>query len=188
MGGSWVQPDRCRGAAVVLERGAGPRCTWLASPGGREARMRPCGLDLRERIVKAYENGEGSVRDLAERFDVAPKTVQTYLTLYRTTGSVAPRPRANGPRPKIDGRALNNVRSLVATSSDATLDELADQLARRDHIVASRHTVGRALRRLNITRKKSAPCSRARHGRGDSGSPGLRRADRSARSPRPGFH
>ncbi|WP_438040784.1 hypothetical protein [Sorangium sp. So ce128] len=43
----------------------------------------------------------------------------------------------------------------MATSSDATLDDLADQLARRDHIVASRHTVGRALRRrLNITRKK----------------------------------
>ncbi|WP_437855502.1 hypothetical protein [Sorangium sp. So ce363] len=42
----------------------------------------------------------------------------------------------------------------MATSSDATLDDLAVQLARRDHIVASRHTVGRALRRLNITRKK----------------------------------
>ncbi|WP_437577196.1 helix-turn-helix domain-containing protein [Sorangium sp. So ce887] len=116
--------------------------------------MRPCGLDLRERIVKAYENGEGSVRDLAEQFEVAPKTVQSYLTLYRTTGSVAPRPRANGPRPKINGQALDDLRSLVATSSDATLDDLADLLARRYHIVASRHTVGRALRRLNITRKK----------------------------------
>ncbi|WP_437987878.1 helix-turn-helix domain-containing protein [Sorangium sp. So ce117] len=105
--------------------------------------MRPCGLDLRERIVKAYENGEGSVRDLAEQFEVAPKTVQSYLTLYRTTGSVAPRPRANGPRPrangprpKINGQALDHLRSLVATSSDATLDDLADPLARRDHIAA----------------------------------------------------
>jgi transposase len=150
--------------------------------------MRPCGLDLRERIVKAYENGEGSVRDLAEQFEVAPKTVQSYLTLYRTTGSVAPRPRANGPRPKIDGKALDDLRSLVATSSDATLDDLADQLARRDHIVASRHTVGRALRRLNITRKKSAPRSRARHGRCDSGSPGLREEARSTQSTRTRFY
>ena len=150
--------------------------------------MRPYGLDLRERIVKAYENGEGSVRDLAERFDVAPKTVQTYLTLYRTTGSIAPRPRANGPRPKIDGQALEDLRSLVAKTSAATLDELADQLARRDHVAASRHTVGRALRRLNITRKKNAPCNRARHGRGGSDTPDLRRADRSARPSRHGFY
>ena len=150
--------------------------------------MRPCGLDLRERIVKAYENGEGSVRDLAERFDVAPKTVQKYRTLYRTTGSVAPRPRANGPRPTIEGQALDDLRSLVTKTSDATLDELADRLARRDQVVVSRHTIGRALQRLNITRKKNSSCDRARHGGGGSGSPGLRKADRSARPERHGFH
>jgi transposase len=150
--------------------------------------MRPCGLDLRERIVKAYENGEGSVRGLAERFDVSPKTVQKYRTLYRTTGSVASLPRTNGPRPTIDGQALDDLKSFVLKSSDATLDELADKLACRDQIVVSRHTVGRALWRLNITRKKNASCDRARHREGGSGSPGVRKADRSARSERPGFH
>ena len=116
--------------------------------------MQPCSLDLRERIVKAYANGEGSVRDLAERFNVAPKTVQSYLTLLRVTGSVAPRPRTNGPRPRVDGETLEELRSLVETTSDATLDELADQLASRDQVVVSRFTVSRALRRLGITRKK----------------------------------
>jgi len=42
--------------------------------------MEPYGLDLRTRIVEAHENGEGSVRELAERFAVAPNTVQNYLT------------------------------------------------------------------------------------------------------------
>jgi transposase len=116
--------------------------------------MQPCSLDLRERIVKAYANGEGSVRDLAERFTVAPKTVQGYLTLFRETGSVAPRPRTNGPRPMVDGKALDDLRSLVEQTSDATLDELADQLASGDQVVVSRFTVSRALQRLGITRKK----------------------------------
>lgn len=116
--------------------------------------MQPCSLDLRERIVKAYANGEGSVRDLAERFTVAPKTVQSYLTLFRETGSVAPRPRTNGPRPMVHGKTLDDLRSLVEQTSDATLDELADQLASGDHVVVSRFTVSRALRRLGITRKK----------------------------------
>jgi transposase-like protein len=34
-------------------------------------------LDLRRKIVDAYDRGEGSVRDLAERFDVAPNTCRT---------------------------------------------------------------------------------------------------------------
>lgn len=149
--------------------------------------MQPCSLDLRERIVKAYENREGSVRDLAERFDVAPKTVQSYLTLYRATGSVAPRPRSNGPRPMVDGQALDDLASLVEKTSDATLDELADQLARRHQVVVSRFTVSRALQRLKITRKKNASCDRARHRRGSSASPRLCRADRPARPERPDF-
>jgi transposase len=140
--------------------------------------MQPCSLDLRERIVKAYANGEGSVRDLAERFTVAPKTVQSYLTLLRETGSVAPRPRTNGPRPMVDGKTLDDLRSLVEQTSDATLDELADQLASGDHVVVSRFTVRRALQRLGITRKKNASCDRARHGRSKGASPELRGPDR----------
>ena len=135
--------------------------------------MQPCGLDLRQRIVKAYENREGSVRELAERFDVAPNTVQDYRTLHRATGSLVPRTRTNGPPPTIDGQALQGLRSLVEEAPDATLEELADALARRHHVAVSGSTVSRALRRLKITRKKNASCDRARHERGRRGSPGV---------------
>ena len=46
----------------------------------------PYSLDLRRRIVAAYQNGEGSIRELAERFSVAPNTVQNYLRQVRTSG------------------------------------------------------------------------------------------------------
>ena len=41
----------------------------------------PYRLDLRRRIVRAYNRKEGSVRTLARRFAVSPTTVQTYLNL-----------------------------------------------------------------------------------------------------------
>ncbi|WP_437762770.1 transposase [Sorangium sp. So ce764] len=47
---------------------------------------------MRTRIVEAYDNQEGSVRELAERFAVAPNTVQNYLNLRRQTGSLTPHP------------------------------------------------------------------------------------------------
>ena len=51
--------------------------------------MRAYGLELRRRIVAAYQNGEGSLREVAERFAVAVVTVRDYLALHRTTGSLA---------------------------------------------------------------------------------------------------
>lgn len=125
--------------------------------------MEAYGLDLRARIVEAHENGEGSVRELAERFAVAPNTVQNYLTLYRTTGSVAPRSHGGGVPPKIDEFGLEQVEAIVEELSDATVNELADEFSRRHHIAVGRSTMDRALRRLGLTRKKNAASNRARH-------------------------
>jgi transposase len=117
--------------------------------------MQAYGIELRARIVEAYRNREGSVRELAERFAVAPNTVQNYLTLYRTTGSVEPRPHAGGVPPKIDERGLQQVQALLEETPDATVDELSDDFARRHHLAVGRSTMDRALRRLDVTRKKN---------------------------------
>jgi transposase len=112
------------------------------------------GLDLRTRIVKAYERGEGSVRELAERFAVAPGTVQNYLNLKRATGRLDPRLPGGGVDPLISDDDLPKVQQLVDEQPDATTDEYADELARKHAIAVSRPTMGRALQRLHITRKK----------------------------------
>jgi transposase len=140
--------------------------------------MGPYGIDLRARIVEAHRNGEGSVRELAEQFAVAPNTVQNYLTRYRTTGSVVPRPHGGGVGPTINERGQERLRALVKATPDATEDELADALVRRHHIVVSGSTVGRTLRRMGMTRKKNASCNRARSARCDRRASNLRERDR----------
>jgi transposase len=112
------------------------------------------GLDLRTRIVEAYERGEGSIRELAERFAVSPGTVQNYLKLKRATGRVNPRPPSGGVTPLIGDEDLPKVQQLVEEQPDATTEEFADELARKHAIAVSRPTMGRALQRLHITRKK----------------------------------
>jgi transposase len=112
------------------------------------------GLDLRTRIVDAYLNGEGSIREIAERFEVSPSTVQSYLKLKRSTGRLEPRPVSGGVDPLIDAKGLQEVQNLVREQPDATTDELADLFARRHFGAVSRPTMGRALQRLGITRKK----------------------------------
>src|SRR5580698_6266818 len=86
--------------------------------------MRPYSTDLRERIVEAYHKAEGSVRELAARFKVAPKTVQNYLNRKRETGSVEPRPHGGGPAPKLDDAGVRELRTVVEERSEEHTSEL----------------------------------------------------------------
>src|SRR5258708_21122126 len=106
--------------------------------------MGPYGMDLRVRIVRAYRNREGSIRDLGERFAVAAGTVQDYLRLERANGSPAPRPHGGGKQPLIDETGLEKVRALMQKQPDATEPELVEDLKRRHGLAVSRQTMGRA--------------------------------------------
>lgn len=124
--------------------------------------MRPYSLDLRQRIVDAYTRGEGSMRELAERFSVALNTVQSYIHLARTKGTPVPRAHGGGAVAKMDEAALEEVRTLVHEKSDRTLAELTELLESRQHVHVHLATMHRVLSRLGITRKKNASCERTR--------------------------
>jgi transposase len=130
--------------------------------------MGPYSLDLRQRIVDAYDHREGSIRELAERFAVSPNTVQNYLIRVRATGSLAPCPHGGGVLPKLDKTTEPQIRALEEEKNDRTLTELAKQVERRCHVRVSRWTMGRTLRRMGITRKKSRSERASRTGRTSS--------------------
>ena len=121
--------------------------------------MQPYSLDLRRRIVEAHEAGEGSLCELAERFAVHRNTVRAYLRAYRQTGSLEPRPHGGGAKAKLDKAALERLASWVARDNDRTQAELAEALAHKAGVTVHRATVGRALGRLRLTRKKKI-CTR----------------------------
>ena len=90
--------------------------------------MQPLSNDLRERILKAIDNHEGSRRKLAARFCVNPSTITRLLQLRRQTGSFDPRPHAGGVTPTLDPDALQRLRTLVQESPDATLEILKPKM------------------------------------------------------------
>jgi hypothetical protein len=57
----------------------------------------PYSADLRERILVAYEQGEGSQVVIARRFRVCPATVSNWIRQARQDGRRSPKPHCGGP-------------------------------------------------------------------------------------------
>ena len=114
--------------------------------------MRPLSNDLRERILKAIDNHEGSRRNLAARFCVNPSTITRLLQLRRQTGSSQPRPHGGGVTPALDHDALERLRKLVQETPDATLQTLKQKMG----VTGSVMIICRALQKLGLPLKKKA--------------------------------
>jgi transposase len=112
-------------------------------------------IDLRQRIVEAYDPKTTSCREVAERFSVGEASVNRFVNRYRRTGSVAPRPHGGGVQSKLQEPELATIRVLVVEKSDRTRLELIAALAERCGVRVSPATMGRALMALGLTRKKN---------------------------------
>jgi transposase len=122
--------------------------------------MRTYSMDLRERVVAACDEGIDTRAEVAERFSVSQSWIRRLLQRRRETGSIAPKPRGGGQPPAFDGEAAERLRGAVAAVPDATLEELA----RAAGVACSTSATDRALRRLDISRKKSRPGPPSRTG------------------------
>src|SRR3954453_2510468 len=115
--------------------------------------MTPYSQDLRQRIVDTIQRGDGTIRQVADRFLVSLSFVTRLLHLYRGTGSGEPRPHGGGNPAGLPPEDLERLRELIRERPDATLEEC------RTHLGASCSlmTISRALSRLGLSRKKKVP-------------------------------
>lgn len=112
-------------------------------------------LDLRQRILRAWERRFGSQRTIADVFGVSLAFVEKVLRQHRTTGNIAPKPHAGGQKPRLDAAAQAMIRRLVREHPDATLHELGAEVAAETGVQVSVATMCRVLQRLGLPRKKS---------------------------------
>ena len=113
--------------------------------------MKAYSIDLRQRVVAAYDAREGTQEQVAARFAVSTSWVRKILRQRRITGSIEPRPHGGGHAPAFDPASDARLRQAVRDDSDATLEELGHAVG----VACSPSAVYRALARLGITRKKS---------------------------------
>jgi len=123
--------------------------------------MKAYSVDFRQKIVDAYENKEGSIRQVAKRFKVAPSFVQKLLKRYQEVESLSPLPHGGGFSSKLVGK-IDVIEQLLDEKNDATLKELSQGFQKKTGIQVSSSTICRALQKLKLTRKKNTARSSSR--------------------------
>jgi transposase len=115
---------------------------------------KPHPIELRSRVIAYVDEGHGH-REAARHVRVSPKFVNDLVKLRRETGSLAPRRQGNGGGHGKLGGMAGWIEARVAARGEITLDELVVELAEIHGIDVHRATVGRRLRGLGLTHKKS---------------------------------
>jgi transposase len=113
--------------------------------------MRPLSIDLRERIVVAYRNQEGSYAVLAVRFSVSRAVVGKLVRQQRDQGTLEAQVHRRGRKPAIRGQQEEELQRHVRAHPDATLRERIEAL----RLDCSVKTMWKTLRRLGLRYKKS---------------------------------
>lgn len=113
--------------------------------------MQALSLDLRERIVEAYESGEGSYETIAERFSVGPTVVGNFVRQKRDLGTLAPQVHRRGRKPAVSDEKKIELRHHLEEHPDATVLERRDALG----LHCSEKTMWQTLRKMGWRFKKS---------------------------------
>lgn len=134
--------------------------------------MKAYSMDLRQRVYGALE--KESIRRTAARFEVSETFIYSLKKRYRETGMLAPRGHGGGQRRRVDEAGSRYLQQVLAEAPDLTLNALCRRY--EDHFGqrVSKSAMDRALKRLEITRKKrlSAIPNATANGSGRNGPPG----------------
>src|ERR1035438_10770545 len=91
--------------------------------------MKTLSLDLRERILAAYDAEEGGREEIGRRYRVSLGMVKKLLQQRRRTGEIGPRHHFSGRKPRLFEAYRERLQRLLAEKPDLTLEQMRAALA-----------------------------------------------------------
>ena len=116
---------------------------------------KPLGDDLRRRLLLAYDQGEGTLEALADRFLVSVGWAKKISAARNRTGQAERLPHKPGRKPHAGIKAQQQVRTWFAEQSDLTLAEVQQKLLGEADVSLSLPQIWKLLRKLGLRLKKS---------------------------------
>lgn len=120
----------------------------------------PLSNDLRERVIAFVEAGH-SRHAAAAHFNTSVSFAVNLMKLWRTAGSVEPRPRGGFRHGKL-GPHRDFILAAVTARSDITMPELAEALAKAKNVKVDPSTLSKFLIACGFSFKKNSSGIRTR--------------------------
>jgi len=114
--------------------------------------MKPLSIDLRERIVQAYDAKEGSKQQIAQRLAVSVSSVKKLINQRDKLGTIETQYQNVGRKPAFNNEQLQQLDGLVEHRCDITLNEIKLHFA--GVVNCSHQAIANALERLGWCYKK----------------------------------
>ena len=108
----------------------------------------------RRKVIALYQAG-WDTEDVAAHFSASPSGVRRVWQQFREQGRDTPAYGNCGRKPTLSEDQMRQVREIVREKPDRFVREVAGEIRDRLGIAVCRQTVGRWVRDLGFTRKKS---------------------------------
>jgi len=135
---------------------------------------RPYANDLRRKFLQAYEQGKGTLGELAEQFGVSEGWAKKISATRTRTGQMERPPWRRGPESRVTVAVQQWLGEQIRKQPDLTLMELGEQLQAAQGVSLSIGRLWLALRQMGLRLKKShsPPRSKKRRKRSSTGKRG----------------
>ena len=111
--------------------------------------------DLRRKLLEAHDRGEGSLRQLAQRFGVSVPWAWKISRQRRRSGQMERVEQRHGPPSRMTAAVQASLRGLVREQPDLTLMELQQRLWVSERVRVSFQHLWRVLQNMGLRLKKS---------------------------------
>lgn len=115
--------------------------------------MRPISVEIREAIVNAYNEGFGTMNEIAKIFSVTPRSVLRYLKLNREKGDLSSE-KIPGRPPILTDKNLAIIKKIILSNNDETLEQYRERFYKETGINVTIVTIHNACTILDLRRKK----------------------------------
>jgi transposase len=116
---------------------------------------RPYANDLRRKFLQAYEQGQGTLGELAEQFGVSEGWAKKISATRTRTGQIDRPPWRRGPVSRVTAAVQTWLKEQIRQQPDLTLMELQEQLQASQGVRLSIGRMWLALRQMGLRLKKS---------------------------------
>ena len=116
---------------------------------------RPYANDLRRKFLQAYEQGQGTLGELAEQFGVSEGWAKKISATRARTGQIDRPPWRRGPVSRVTAAVQTWLKEQIRQQPDLTLMELQEQLQASQGVRLSIGRMWLALRQMGLRLKKS---------------------------------